>query len=84
MAAKQAVNFEDLKVFDTYNWLLDGPQKDAHTQWVKLVFDAAGAGTSACTPLASADNTSRKNKVAKTKAEESSSTMSLFKKRRVT
>lgn len=31
VAAKQAVNFENLKVFDTYNWPLAGPQKDAHT-----------------------------------------------------
>lgn len=69
VAAKQAVNSEDLKVFDTYNWLLDGPQKDAHAQWVKLVFDVAGAGSSAYTSPALADNTSG---------------MCLFKKRRVT
>ncbi len=36
------MNFEDLKVFHTFNWLLTKEQSDKHNQWVANMFGGKG------------------------------------------
>lgn len=79
----KALNLGELKVFDTFAWLLTDAQRLQHKEWIGMVFKAAGSSVapSSGSQAKSAAKAPAKGTTA-VKREAQESTMGLFKKRK--